>query len=414
MRGTLDDGSLVSLAGFYEVSPQYTVTFLPGLDKVRTLNIFMPSTRRIVFSPSLSSLESLSIDATKDLAELVDLCVLTSLRTLVCRNASLRELKGLSSLTLLETLDCEGNQLKALDVSANVALRHLVYTKNTIGVLTGSSNLTSLEKLHCGNNPQMQSVPELCASVRDIRVRGNVYLRLSAMESFTNLQVLDLSRTFINDITQVTCLTTLRSFNCSNSRVVDISCLTSLVNLTELSVSGNRIYSMCDLRSLTRLQKLQCNQTLIRTLPSLSALVSLKYLSCHHCYINELGEFPPSLRSLNCSNNPIVELNDLERLHTLRELRCHHTNIRKLPRLPFLHVLRAVNTTDTLLSWRLRASGNTIAQCATFVTNMTIVIQDREARASAVAVLGVAKRRRAIRDVLGLIAPLIWKMRREL
>ena len=64
---------------------------------------------------------------------------------------NIANLKGIEYFTALENLDCEGNQLTALDVSQNTALQELRCPNNQLVSLDVSQN-TALIVLYCGNN----------------------------------------------------------------------------------------------------------------------------------------------------------------------------------------------------------------------------------------------------------------------
>lgn len=76
---------------------------------------------------------------------------LSSIKTLDVSNSGIQSLKGVELLDRVESLNCSGNQLTTLDVSANTQLKNLNCRDNQISELNVNNNL-ELETLDCHNN----------------------------------------------------------------------------------------------------------------------------------------------------------------------------------------------------------------------------------------------------------------------
>ena len=74
----------------------------------------------------------------------------TKLTELICYSNNLSSL-DLSKLTKLESLDCSNNKLSSLDLSKNTKLTRLICYSNNLSSLD-LSKLTKLESLDCSNN----------------------------------------------------------------------------------------------------------------------------------------------------------------------------------------------------------------------------------------------------------------------
>ena len=70
---------------------------------------------------------------------------------IIVPSMNITSLKGIEHFTALTYLDCNGNQLTALDVSTNKALENLICTANQLSVLDVKAN-KALIVLYCSNN----------------------------------------------------------------------------------------------------------------------------------------------------------------------------------------------------------------------------------------------------------------------
>ena len=123
------------------------------------------------------------------------------------------DLKGIEYFTALRTLDCQGNQLTALDVSHNTALTTLDCSSNQLTTLDVSHN-TALTTLNCSSN-----------QLTTLDVSNNTALKRLYC-NYNQLTTLDVSNK--PDLTIINCynnrLTSLNVSNCAVLRSIDFYC----------------------------------------------------------------------------------------------------------------------------------------------------------------------------------------------
>ncbi len=170
-------------------------------------------------------------------------------------------LKGIEFFTALTSLNCDSNQLTALDLSSNTALTSLSCNDNQLTALDVSSN-TALTSLLCYGN------------------------QLTALDVSSN--------------------TALTSLNCINNQLTALD-VSSNTALTSLSCNNNQLTAL-DLSSNTALTYLNCgsNQLTALDVSNNTALTELD------CYYNQLTALDVSsntaLTELDCEYNQLTAL----------------------------------------------------------------------------------------------------------
>ncbi len=169
-----------------------------------------------------------------------------------CNNNQLTAL-DVSKNTLLKSLYCSDNQLKALDVSKNTALEEMECNGNQITGLNVSKN-TALWLLGCGGNP-----------IKTLNVSKN-----------TALKVLGCSDNLLTEL-NVSKNTKLQYLHCFNNqiKVLDVSKNTEL---EYLHCYNNQLKAL-NVSKNTALMKLECNGNLLTAL-NVSKNTKLQYLYC--------------------------------------------------------------------------------------------------------------------------------------
>ena len=115
-----------------------------------------------------------------------------------------------------------------------------------------------------------------------------VISELGGLESFTNLESLDLSFNAITDITALSGLTKLTRLSLAENPVGDISPLAGLTNLKALNLSNCQAPDYSPLANLDELEFLKLDNSSISDLSALSELLSLKYLYLANSPVNDL------------------------------------------------------------------------------------------------------------------------------
>ncbi len=192
--------------------------------------------------------------------------------------SNLFSLEGLAYFTNLTELNCKGNSLLALDVSAapNLKILECSYNQLTNLALSGLSNL---EDLRCNKNQLTQ-------------------LNISGL---TNLKLIFC---IYNNLTQVNLsgLTALQNFQCDANQISNLT-LQNNNALVTLSVSQNLINSI-DLQSCPNLSTLWASNNGLTSL-NLFGLNSLNFVDVNSNLLTAIdASQTPLLNQLFCSNNP--------------------------------------------------------------------------------------------------------------
>lgn len=121
---------------------------------------------------------------------------------------------------------------------------------------------------------------------------------IGGLESFTNLESLDLSFHAITNISPLSGLVKLTSLSLGGNPVADISPLAGLANLKVLNLSGCAAQDYSPLAKLVNLQFLKLDNSSIADVSPLASLTSLRHLYLANCPVNgfsPLSEVYPKL-----------------------------------------------------------------------------------------------------------------------
>lgn len=91
----------------------------------------------------------------------------STVSTIHCNREGIKDLTGIQLFTELQILNCEDNQLTALDVSANTALKKLNCVKNKLTTLDVSHN-TELTELNCAGNQLTKVDTSQCPNLTEL------------------------------------------------------------------------------------------------------------------------------------------------------------------------------------------------------------------------------------------------------
>ena len=214
-----------------------------------------------------------TLNCSGNLLTTLDVSALTNLTYLNCSLNSLTEL-DVSGLTNLTSLDCTFNSLTTLDVSALTKLTSLDCYRNELTKLD-VSNLTGLTKLDCAYN-------QLTA------------LDVSKLTGLTHLYCSGNQLTAVN----VSALKSLEYFSCAENQLTELD-VSKQTGLKELDCADNQLPAL-DLNGLTALENLDCSENALTKL-NVSGLTALENLDCSENRMSSLdiSEFH-NLYSVKC------------------------------------------------------------------------------------------------------------------
>jgi Leucine-rich repeat (LRR) protein len=191
-------------------------------------------------------------------------------------------LDGIENFINLKTLNCSGNQLSALNLTA----------------------LTLLEEIKCNDNQLATFNISGLANVKNINCNHNSLTSFSAA-GMPNLETLYL---YDNQITSLTFT--------NNPNLTELNCRINLLTTLDVSTLPALTWVSCDNNQLTNLTignlaeiiEIDCANNQLTTL-DVSGLASLQILSCANNQIQALDVATLSaLWELNCGYNPIPSL----------------------------------------------------------------------------------------------------------
>ena len=229
---------------------------------------------------------------------------------------NISSLKGIEHFTALTWLNCDRNQLTALDVSKNTALTYLTCSSNQITALDVSKN-TALEGLSCYDNQLTALDVSKNTALTELNCSGN---QLTALDVSKNIALTELD-CYNNQLTalDVSKNTVLTELDCYNNQITALDVSKNTV-LTRLNCYNNQITAL-DVSKNTVLTRLNCynNQITALDVSNNTALTELT------CYNNQLTALDVSkntaLPKLDCYNNQLTAL-DVSNNTALTELNC--------------------------------------------------------------------------------------------
>lgn len=169
-----------------------------------------------------------------------------------CRRREIESLKGLEFFPNISGLNCTGNRLRELDLSANPRLKTLECSENQLTALDLSGN-PELEKLIFDHNQLVSLDLSGLPRLREVDARVN---RLESLDVSNNpaLEILGIEENQVTSI-DVSGNPALLELYCSMNRLerIDVGANT---RLTRLDIDANEFEDMPDLTGLAALETL--------------------------------------------------------------------------------------------------------------------------------------------------------------
>ncbi|WP_298222635.1 T9SS type A sorting domain-containing protein [Flavobacterium sp.] len=222
-------------------------------------------------------------------------------------DAYISSLVGIESFINLQFLNCENNQINALDVNSLNNLLDLNCINNQLTMLevTGLSNLQSL---NCGNNQITILGLSGLNNLKNLICSNNQLSTLNTV-ALSNLQFLDCRYNLLTEI-DLQNLGSLQELNCEDNNINTLNA-SGLSNLQTMHCGYNHLTTL-NIASSLNLQALYCNNNDLTTLNA-SGLSNLLYLDCTYNQLNvlNLGGLN-NLQMLECRYNQLTTLNASE------------------------------------------------------------------------------------------------------
>jgi len=230
------------------------------------------------------------------LTGVLDLAGLSGVKGLTIRLNNLDEIKGLETMSDLESLKGSHNQLKSLgDLSGLSQLRELDVSANQLSRLGELSGLKQLNRLNVSYN--------------ELTELGD----LSALNQLTELSA---ARNRLTALTGLDQLTELKKLALERNRLENIGSLSQLGQLEYVDVRSNSLENIGDLSGLSRLTYLDAGFNQLTGLEGLSAFEALKELSLEYNQLNQLPDLSQMkvLKNLSISGNKFESSGLMEKL----------------------------------------------------------------------------------------------------
>ena len=221
---------------------------------------------------AMASVTKLNISE-KGLTDLSALKYFTGLQTLNCSGNSLTEL-DVSALTKLDSLSCSENALTKLNVSRQTNLTYLDCTFNSLATLDVSA-LTSLTSLDCYRNELKELDVSNLTGLTKLDCAYNQLKELD-VSNLTHLTILDCSDNQLRAL-NVSNLTHLTDLDCSENQLTALN-VSNLTGLEDLDCSENQLTAL-NLNGLTALENLDCSENRMSSL-DISKFLNLDSVKC--------------------------------------------------------------------------------------------------------------------------------------
>ncbi len=237
-----------------------------------------------------------------------------------CNNNQLTAI-NLGSNQTLKGLSCIRNQLTALDVSGNTTLKGLGCGENQLTALD-VSGCNMLEELYCEENELTSLNINGCTILKRLVCPGNRITSLN-VNGYTLLEKLDCEDNQLSSLNVSEC-TALKELICGYNKLTSLNA-SGCTALKTLFCDKNQLAAL-KLSGCTALTDLSCKHNRFTSL-NLSGYTTLKYLSCNDNQLTSLNlSGCTALLSLQCQNNQLTSLN-LSGFTSLYTLDCSNNNI---------------------------------------------------------------------------------------
>ena len=242
-----------------------------------------------VSAGELGGLESLSArnGGVRDLAGLE---AATGLKDLDLGFNPLADLRQLTLLPALESLNLDGAALDLRPLAALAGLRRLSVRHNLLDELQPLAALAELIELDIGDN-RIEDLRPLAGLARlaVLRADRNGIADLWPLASLTDLEVLDLATNDVRELQPLAGLERLRTLRLDGNRLSELHPLSGLRGLEDLGLASTAVRNLAPIAGLHGLRRLDLRGSAARDLRPLRRLASLASVHVGGSRIEDLG-----------------------------------------------------------------------------------------------------------------------------
>ncbi len=241
-----------------------------------------------------------------------------------CASLGISSLKGIELAENLVSLDCSGNSISSLDLSANAKLRDLNCSVPSLGTLdiSGCTQLqtldisgTAIPALDLSGCQSLQTLTANACGLKTLDLSGNLSVRTITVNNSATEKIILKGCTALSTVNCIADkLTQLDLGGCSS--LYTLSCYDNTA-LDDINLSGcttlNGIWcrqcalTSLDITSCTGLQTIYCQRNKLKSLDTSKNTM----LGCLYCHTNDFTTLDVSgnlnLSTLNCSSCPSLK-----------------------------------------------------------------------------------------------------------
>ena len=218
----------------------------------------------------------------------------SGVRSMDVSHSNIKLLEGIQYFTALTQLDCQGNLLTELDLSACTKLMLLYCQDNQLTNLD-INMCPELIGLYCQNNRLTDLDISNCTELMSLSCQNNHFTDLD-VSTCTELSALECQDNQLTDLDVSNC-TELSILSCQNNHLTDLDASNN-VKLSRLTCDNNQLSNL-NLNGCNALYSLYCNTNQLKTLN----LNSCTELTSLYCASNQLTNLDVSMTKLGNGTN---------------------------------------------------------------------------------------------------------------
>lgn len=225
------------------------------------------------------------------------------------------------------------------DLSYFVGLQSLSLTStcgSDLSFLTQMPNLQSLSLIGCTATSDLLEMIGSCTALKYLSLSDCGLSTIAPLSALKNLEVLDLSENFINDLTPLNSCTGLRELNLFDNAITDTAQLSVNTELVILNLSSNSLESVNGLKGCTKLEELYLSNNSLDSLACITSMPKLRILEASKNQLLRVDEIAscPDLERVDLSENVLEAIDGMEKLSKLVYLNINYNDVKEIPDFP--------------------------------------------------------------------------------